>query len=402
MPVPGSRLLSLYDWVMVSVAVHALEGVVLALVAYNAIVALWAWPAPRRSPVGSRRRRFRILIPAHDEATVVGRVIEDLDLQEYPTELATTWVIADRCTDATAEVAHNAGAVVDERTTGTESKGSALQWHLERYPLREDENLVVVDADNRLPTDLLACFADALDDGHHTLQAYLDVSNPDASLLATAGAVSYWASNRMVQQARRRLGWSADLGGTGMCFSSEAVRHSGGFADSLTEDSELGVRLALDGIPVMWMHELRIHDEKPESLGVAVRQRARWAAGKRVVARHHALRLIWRSLTRRSMALFDLALRLIQPGRTFLALLSGVALLVTILVSDPVLFPTWVWATATAIQLGLPIAFLIRDGVSMHYVARFPLLTLLAVLWIPIRITSRLTSGWYHTPHGGD
>ena len=75
------------------------------------------------------------------------------------------------------------------------------------------------------------------------------MSNPDASALTTAAALSYWASNRMVQLARRNLGWSADLGGTGMCLTGEALAAVGGFGTSATEDQELVARLVLAGYP---------------------------------------------------------------------------------------------------------------------------------------------------------
>lgn len=373
----------------------------LALVVYNAVTSLWGWPSPRPAPRGRRSTRFRVVVPAHDEATVIGGVLADLRTQDHPTPLTTIWVIADRCQDDTAAIATAAGAAVDERRDGSGGKGAALEWHLDRHPLGDDEMLVVIDADNRIPSGLLSRFADEADAGHEALQAYLDVTNPDASVLATAGAVSYWASNRMVQQARQRLGWPADLGGTGMAITASALTRAGGFGPSLTEDVDLGVRLALSGIPVRWLHDIHIHDEKPHAVGVVIRQRARWAAGKRSVARRHLGALLTAAVRRRSAGLLDLAIRLVQPSRTMVAALSGAALVLAATLRPWWLFSPEVWAIATAIQLLMPIPFLLRDGIPPRYVIRYPALVLLATLWIPIRILSRLTRVWYHTPHEG-
>ena len=386
---------------MPRVILLAIEAVLLTLVAYTAVTALFGWPRPQTAAVGNRLRAFRIVIPAHDEGHVIDSLLADLAVQNYPAPLVTIWVIADRCRDDTATVSAGAGAAVDVRQEGTGGKGAALTWHLECHPLGDDEVLVVLDADNRVPPDLLARFADELDAGGEVLQAYLDVSNPDTSLLTTAGAVSYWASNRMVQQARRRLGWSADLGGTGMCLTADALDRAGGFGDSLTEDTDLGVRLALAGSRVRWLHDVRVADEKPASLSATVGQRARWMAGKRSAARRHLPALLGAALRRRSFGLFDLAIRLVQPGRMLIALISGIALVVAWWAQPSWLFPSQVWLVATAVQIGLPIPFLIRDRVPLRYVVRYPLLVVLAVLALPIRVASRLRRGWYHTRHRG-
>jgi hypothetical protein len=386
---------------MLPTILRAGEVGLLALVGYNAITAIPGWRTPTRAPRSPGHQRFRVVIAAHDEAGVIGTLLDDLARLDYDAAFLTVWVIADRCTDDTATIARARGARVDERRTGPDGKGAVLREHLETNPLAEDEALVVIDADNRVPTDLLARFADELAAGGHALQAYLDVANPGASPLATAGALSYWAGNRMVQLARTRLGWPADLGGTGMCLTGEALERSGGFGDSLTEDADLGARLARVGIPVRWVHDVRIGDEKPTTVGVVIRQRARWTAGRRGVARRHALPLLGAALRRGDGGLADLALRLVQPGRTFVALVSGILAVLAATVATEVLLHPGIWAAAAAMQFFMPLAFLAREGVAPRYLLAYPLLLLLAALWVPVRIASRLTRGWYHTPHQG-
>ena len=336
-----------------------------------------------------------MLIPAHDEESTISGVLEDLALANYPDK--TVWVLADRCEDATAQIARDAGAAVAERVSGPDGKGAALAWYLAREPLAPDEVLVVFDADNRVPPDTLGRIADEIDAGHDVVQCYLDVTNPDGSLLAEASALSYWAGNRMVQLARSNLGWSADLGGTGMAFTAEALEKAGGFGDSLTEDLELGARLIIAGKRVEWLHDVRIRDEKPTSLGVTVRQRARWMAGRREAARKHFSALVRRS----SPASLDQALRLVQPGRSFVALVSAVMTVLAWTTGSKWLLPWQVWGVATAVQVLEPIPFLARDGVEARRLVRYPLLVILAGLWVPIRLLSGRVRGWYHTPHTG-
>jgi cellulose synthase/poly-beta-1,6-N-acetylglucosamine synthase-like glycosyltransferase len=259
--------------------------------------------------------------------------------------------------------------------------------------LEADEALVVLDADNRVPADLLSRLDDHLGEGEQAIQVYLDVANPDASAVATASALSYWASNRMVQLSRHNLGWPADLGGTGMCLTAGALKQTGGFGETEAEDQDLGVRLFLSGMSPRWAHEVRVRDEKPTRSGVAIRQRARWATGRRQTARRHLGHL----MTKPSLASWDLALRLVQPSRMGVALASAV-LAVASWLGAPLL-PWPVWVGLAGLQFLAPIPFLVRERVPLRYLMRYPLLVILPLLKLPARLKRQ--RGWYHTPHEG-
>jgi cellulose synthase/poly-beta-1,6-N-acetylglucosamine synthase-like glycosyltransferase len=378
---------------MVRLLLAVAQLVVAALIFYNLATAIPGWKHPITAGRVARSRRFRVTVPAHNEETVIASVVDDLRSLSYPSTQFTISVLADRCTDETATRAREAGAEVVERLEGPDGKGAVLRWYVESHPLEADEALVVVDADNRVPPNLLERLAYEIDAGGSVFQAYLDVSNPDASALATASALSYWASNRMVQLARHNLVWTADLGGTGMCITAAALAEAGGFGDSLVEDQDLGVRLFLAGHKVRWVHDVRIGDEKPVEAGVAVRQRSRWAQGRRDVARRYFGKL----LQRRSAASWDLALRLVQPSRMGVALVSG-----GLAVASALGLPLWswrIWAALALVQFLAPIVFLARDSVPMRYLMRYPLLVVLPLMKIPARLTRN--PGWYHTPHEG-
>jgi cellulose synthase/poly-beta-1,6-N-acetylglucosamine synthase-like glycosyltransferase len=212
--------------------------------------------------------------------------------------------------------------------------------------------------------------------------------------------MSYWAGNRMVQLARSNLGWSADLGGTGMAFSSQALARAGGYGAALTDDQELAARLALARIPVHWVHDVRLRDEKPARASVAIRQRARWMAGKRAVARRYAGPLVSEGFRTRTWAPIDQAIRLAQPSRSFVAFLTAVLTIAAAVEGGDWLLPWWVWLTAALLQLLVPILFLYREGIEPRRLAWYPALALLAALWVPIAFVSRRAAGWYHTPHG--
>ncbi|MCI8760922.1 MAG: glycosyltransferase, partial [Clostridia bacterium] len=99
----------------------------------------------------SKNHRFMAIIPAHNEEAVVGNLVESLKKQNYDKELYDIYVIADNCTDQTAKVAREAGAIVYERFNNTlKTKGHALDWFLGQ---KIEENapydaFFVFDADN--------------------------------------------------------------------------------------------------------------------------------------------------------------------------------------------------------------------------------------------------------------
>ncbi len=374
-------------------------GIIL-LVAYNLMTSLWGLINPKGTRPGLRNRRFRVIVPAHNEAAVIGNLLVDLRKQDYPQDLFSVAVLADRCTDETAMVARQ-WAEVYERREGLDGKGALLAWFMAGYPLDDDECLVILDADNRVPPNLLTRFSDEMDSGHDAVQAYVDTGNPDGGWLATASALSYWASNRMVQLARRNLGWSADLGGTGMAMTPRALAATGGFGYSMTEDVEKSARLAMSGYPVWWIHDTRIFDEKPTALTSAVRQRARWSRGRRGVAREYAWRLVGTALREGSWSYVDLVIRMVQPSRSFLVLVMAVLAVASAVAPHWWLVPWLVWLPVLVVQVVLPMVFLAREGIAAKYIWRYPLLAIWALMWIPVQVLGRFQRGWYHTPHSG-
>ncbi|NNF89119.1 MAG: glycosyltransferase [Acidimicrobiia bacterium] len=371
------------------------QALVVVLAGYNLVVAAWGLRNQAAIRRGTRRRLLRIVIPAHNEGAVIGRLLADLADQDYPAQHVRVVVLADRCTDDTVAAAGSIEVV--ERTDGADGKGAALAWYLEHWPLAIDESIVVLDADNRLDETFLTGVADALDNGFDAAQAYVDTSNPDASWLTTASALSYWASNRMVQLARHNLGWAPDLGGTGTAFAPTASWVLEYESGALTEDSEQVARLVLSDRRIAWLHGVRVYDQKPASMGVAMRQRARWMSGKRSVARTYRSKLLREAVRKRSWGPVDVVIRQSQPGRSFMVGVSGI-LAVAAWVWDQ-LWPWWVWAIIVIVQIAAPLLFLMRDRVPGRYLWRYPLLVVFGLLWLPVRFMSARVRGWYHTPH---
>jgi 1,2-diacylglycerol 3-beta-glucosyltransferase len=276
--------------------------------------------------------RFDVVVPAHDEEGGIATTVQSLLATDYPAELRRVLVVADNCTDRTAEHARRAGAQVlvrdDPRRRG---KGFALSFAFERSLAEGSADaVVVVDADATVSPNLLRAFAARLQAGAHAAQSENLVGNPDASWRTSLLSVAFALIHTVRSVARERLGLSCALSGTGMCFSTKLLRSVPHRAVSLAEDIEYGIDLARAGHRVAYAAEAFVRSDASATAGGGRSQRARWEDGRRQMARRHALALVRRGVARRDPVLLDLAIDLLVPPLSTLGALAaggaGVAL----------------------------------------------------------------------------
>jgi len=357
-------------------------------------------------------KRFAVVVPAHNEQYVVGRLMDSLIAQNYPSEWVDVYVIADNCSDHTAEVAKRHGATVHIRVDEDHyGKGFAIQWMLQRIwkmPQHYDA-VAMFDADNLVHPDFLLRMNDKLCKGHKVIQGYLGVKNPFDTWVTVSMAISYWFSNRMWQNARENLHLSSSLGGTGLCIDMALLQEVGWDATGLTEDLEFGVRCVERGIVPIWAHDAKVYDEKPTSLLASMRQRLRWMQGHFHCARKHMLPLMVSGVKERSLVKFDAGVYLFQPMRFLILFLTSLMMLIQISMPHATLashiaalLPTRFWvAVNLLLYLQMPLALLLE---RVNWRAYFGLILLPFFLWTwgPAVFQAYFTRSnrkWAHTIH---
>jgi hypothetical protein len=288
-----------------------------ALIAFDAyLLALLAAAARglrRPPPVTDRRLRFAVLVPARNEEAAIGATLASLRALDRPAEII---VVADGCTDATAEVAAKAGATVWARPGS--GKGAALAWALGRLPDDVDA-VAIVDADCTVTPNLLTAFEARLTTGAEAVQARNEVANPEASWAAGLRFASLALMNTVRPLGRATLGLSAGLTGTGMAFSTALLQRCPWASSSLVEDREQHLRFVDAGVRVAFAPEAAVRSPAVPTLARARAQQRRWDGGRWALAREWAPRLL-----RRDPARLDAALELIVPPQSVL-LAAGVA-----------------------------------------------------------------------------
>ncbi|MEW5958788.1 MAG: glycosyltransferase family 2 protein [Chloroflexota bacterium] len=297
----------------------------LMLMALAAIRPILPPPLENRVPT----HRFIITIPAHDEANVIEATVRRLKALNYPAQLFSIHIVADHCTDNTAEAARQAGAVVHERNTGPRSgKGAALSWLFERVLSEPDagDAVVIFDADTRVDPEFLRVMDTRLAQGDQVIQGQHIISNPDQGRFPALTWAMFLVDNRFQNLGRTNLGWSAKHMGDSICFRADILRRVG-WGEGLTEDYQLRQKLLLEGIKITYEPAAIGYGEAPLTWAQARAQRARWLRGTHDAGRQYAWRLLVEGLKRRDPALLDGALQAYLPAYSTLTLLVGTILL---------------------------------------------------------------------------
>jgi 1,2-diacylglycerol 3-beta-glucosyltransferase len=278
--------------------------------------------------------RFVIVIPAHNEASVIGATVSRLLDLDYPSHLFSVHIVADHCSDTTAEAARRAGAIVHERNEGPRSgKGAALSWLFHRMLDTEPCDAVVIfDADTRVDPEFLRVMDWRLAQGDEVIQGQHIIRNPDQGWFPALTWAMFLIDNRFQNLGRSNLGWSTKNMGDSICFRADILRKLG-WGEGLTEDYHLRHKLLLNGNRIVYEPAAKGYGEAALTWAQAQAQRARWLRGTRDASQQHARQLLLTGLKRRSLALLDGALQAGLPSYSTLSLLSLTALAIQIAIN---------------------------------------------------------------------
>lgn len=294
---------------MIAGAARAAQRALWLPVGYLAVVTVAGLRAKPRTPRASTRFRFVALVAAHDEEGSVGATVASLLATNYPVERRRVIVVADNCSDATAERAEAAGAETWIRDDpAARGKGPALRWAAERLAADEEwDALVVVDADTLVEPSFFRALAGRLREGADAVQAEYRVANPDDSLVTRLAQVSFSIQSALRQRGRTALGGAAKLQGNGMAFSRPVVTGDGWAGQGLTEDVDMWLSLLERGVRPRFAPEAVVAGVMPATSEAARVQRARWEAGRTQLARRRLVPALRTALRRRDPVLLEAA-----------------------------------------------------------------------------------------------
>jgi len=395
---------------MVAVAIISFVALLVVLLPVSYLLVL-ALASTREPPAVVRREpsaRFVIAIPAHDEASVIGATVERLRALDYPADLFSIHIVADHCSDNTAALARDAGAVVHERNEGPRSgKGAAMAWLFRRVLEGPCDAVVVIDSDTQVDGQFLRVMDSRLAQGAQVVQGQHIISNRGSGWFPALTWAMFLIDNRFQNLGRSNLGWSAKHMGDSICFRADILRRLG-WGEGLTEDYQLRQRLLLAGIKISYEPFAKGYGEAPRTWAQARAQRARWLRGTQLASRQLAWRLLVEAIRRRDLALLDGALQAYLPSFSTVTVVCVIALLAQILLArlvEPAIPATLIYAwTSVCVALFLYPLF----GLALERAPASAYLVILTgplfVVWrTALAITSRYSrrpAVWVRTTHG--
>ncbi len=252
--------------------------------------------------------KYGIVVCARNESRVIGYLIDSINAQNYDKDKMKIYVVADNCTDDTAQVARKRGAVVYERfDTELVGKGYALDYLFKNIADTDDcDAYIVFDADNIVDRDFVYEMNKVYNEGYKVITSYRNSKNYDSSWVSAGYSLWFIRESRYLNHARHKLHTSCAISGTGFLIDKSLILENDGWKyHLLTEDIELTVDYVCNGNKIGFSNKSVLYDEQPLKFGQSWTQRMRWSKGFYQIIPRYGKRLL-KGILKGNFACFDM------------------------------------------------------------------------------------------------
>lgn len=262
-----------------------LMGLVTVLFAYQVFFLYIPLLRRKKQAPNAEPLRYAVLIAARNEQMVLPHLLDSIRAQDYPADYIDMFVVADNCTDNTAQVAEEHGAIVFKRfNKQLIGKGRALHYLLEMIQCHigweKYDAFLVFDADNLLEPDYFRNINTLPAQGYQAFCGYRNTKNFGTNWLTSGYGLWYLHESGHMNLSRSMLKTGAHVNGTGFGFTRELLEKIGGWNFyTLTEDIEFNNYCATNGIKIGYCYDAVLYDEQPLTFSQSWKQRTRWAKG---------------------------------------------------------------------------------------------------------------------------
>lgn len=252
---------------------------------YQAIYFFACYKRDREVDNSVKKHRYAVLIAARNEQAVIGNLIDSIRQQTYDQNFIDIYVVADNCTDRTAQIAIWKGAYCYERFNQSEiGKGYALKYLLDRLieekKLEDYDGYFVFDADNILQKNYVQEMNKTFNEGYPVVTSYRNSSNFEKNWISFGYALWFLHESQFLNRGRMKAGTSAMVSGTGYLISAEILKKNQGWKYFLlTEDIEFTADCILHDMKIGYCQNAVFYDEQPTRITDSWHQRVRWIKG---------------------------------------------------------------------------------------------------------------------------
>lgn len=284
-----------------------------------------------------KNHRYAAILAARNEGEVIGQLVESLNWQKYPKELLDVYVVADNCTDNTAEVARSFGAVAYERFDKiNKGKGYAIDFLFgkikEDFPEKHYDAFLFFDADNIVDENFVCEMNKLYDNGYKVATSYRNSKNFGDNWISSGYSLWFLKEAKFLNNPRMQFGTSAVVTGTGFMVASEIIEREGGWKyHCITEDTEFTYERLVEGEIIGYAEDAIVYDEQPTSLKQSIQQRSRWIKGSLYVIGKYIKEVTRCIAVKGSFSCFDM---LMNSFPAFFFSCSGMVVNIAILILD--------------------------------------------------------------------
>lgn len=235
-----------------------------------------------------KKNKICVIIPAHNEEDVIYDTVKDLFInQNYPHNLFDVYVIADNCSDKTAELAKKAGATVFihiDNNPKHHMVGYALKYGLKEL-LKIDEVkhydfMIRLDADNHINKEFFSLMNDAYNSGAKIARPYESALNMTQNSFTKACGLYYIFDSRCSSRVRERLHLDAHVNGPGSLTDFNIIRKIGGYdTTTMCEDTEFNWKRMFEKVKCHYVEDAVVYEDLPSTLKDTYYRNKRLGAG---------------------------------------------------------------------------------------------------------------------------
>ncbi len=291
---------------------HAIALIICVCYFYQFVYLAIPFLIKKRKHKKTKKHKFAVLIAARNEEKTIANLIKTIKEQNYPQKLIKIFVVADNCTDNTAQVSRDAGAIVYERFNKEKvGKGYALDFLIEKidedFSKEKFDAFFVFDADNLLKSNYITEMNKTFSDGYEVVTSYRNSKNYGDNWISAGYALWFLRESQYLNRPRMLLGVSSAISGTGFMFSREVMQKYGGWKFFLlSEDTEFTVNNVLNNIKIGYCDTAIFYDEQPVKFKQSWKQRMRWAKGYLQVIGKYGKSLVKKSALDLDFSAFDM------------------------------------------------------------------------------------------------
>ena len=373
---------------------------------------------PKKFAPAEQNNRFAFVISARNEEGVIGQLCDSIRAQSYPSHLIDIFIVADNCTDNTAEVARGKGAFVYERFNNEQiGKGYALEFLFEKIKEQVGfdyyDGFFVVDSDNLLDKNYVSEMNNCMAAGNKLAMCYRNSKNYGDNWISAGYSLWFLRASRHLNNPRQYFNTSAEITGTGFLVHKDIIKRDGGWVTHcLIEDIEFTIQNVMKGEKVAFCNDAIAYDEQPTKFMQSFHQRKRWTKGYVYILKTYGIKLFRRFFKGEGFSNFDMIMA-VSPAFfiTSFAVLFNAVMLILIPIVDfslaPAAFMTAIIGIVASYVLFFFVGLLsavcewdrihVSNGRKIWSLFTFPVFMM---TYIPITFAAIFTKAeWKHIEH---